>query len=257
MRDRYRTATIRFRRETPPCVLETADNKVIAIAEAALVDYSRMRLRRSDSFEHTLVSNLHDPVVAKLPLITPWRVIMAAESAGQLLERNDLLLNLNQPCAIPDTSWIKPGKVIRDVSLSTEGGKACVDFCVKYGLQFIEYDAGWYGDQEDEKSDARTVSRQNLDLQDVIRYAKERGIGVIVYVNRRHLERQLDELLPLYKSWGLAGIKYGFVQHGSQKWTAWMHDVIRKTAEYGLMVDVHDEYRMTGWQRTYPNFMTA
>jgi alpha-glucosidase len=240
-----------------PCVLETADNKVIAIAEAALVDYSRMRLRRSDSFEHTLVSNLHDPVVAKLPLITPWRVIMAAESAGQLLERNDLLLNLNQPCAIPDTSWIKPGKVIREVSLSTEGGKACVDFCVKYGLQFIEYDAGWYGDQGDEKSDARTVSRQNLDLQDVIRYAKERGISVIVYVNRRHLERQLDELLPLYKSWGLAGIKYGFVQHGSQKWTAWMHDVIRKTAEYGLMVDVHDEYRMTGWQRTYPNFMTA
>ena len=173
------------------------------------------------------------------------------------MNSNYLLLNLNQPCAIPDTSWIKPGKVIREVSLSTEGGKACVDFCVKYGLQFIEYDAGWYGDEGDEKSDARTVSRQNLDLQEVIRYAKERGIGVIVYVNRRHLERQLDELLPLYKSWGLAGIKYGFVQHGSQKWTAWMHDAIRKTAEYGLMVDVHDEYRMTGWQRTYPNFMTA
>ena len=240
-----------------PCVLETADGKVIAIAEAALVDYSRMRLRRSDAAKHTLTSKLHGPVVAKLPLTTPWRVIMAADNAGRLLERNYLLLNLNEPCAIKDTSWIKPGKVIRDVTLSTEGGKACVDFCVKYGMQFVEFDAGWYGDQSDEKSDARTVARRNLDLQEVIRYGKKHGIGVIVYVNRRHLESQLDELLPLYKKWGLAGIKYGFVQHGSQKWTAWMHDAIRKTAEHGLMVDVHDEYRMTGWERTYPNFMTA
>ncbi len=240
-----------------PCVLETADGGVIAIAEAALVDYARMRLRRTDGVGHTLLSRLHSPVVAALPLKTPWRVVMVADNAGQLLERNHLLLNLNEPCAIKDTSWIKPGKVIREVSLSTEGGKACVDFCVKYGLQFIEYDAGWYGPDRDEKTDARTDSRQNLDLKEVIRYGKQRGIGVIVYVDRRHLERQLDELLPHYKSWGLAGIKYGYVQHGSQKWTAWLHDAIRKTADHGLMVDVHDEYRMTGWPRTYANFMTA
>jgi hypothetical protein len=231
---------------------------VIAIAEAALVDYSRMRLRRSDTAARTLVSRLHDPVVVtEFPLRTPWRVVMAADTAGELLERNYLLLNLNEPCAIQDTAWIKPGKVIRDVTLSTDGGKACVDFAVEYNLQFIELDAGWYGNQQDEKSDARTVSRRNLDLPAVIRYAKEHRIGVLLYVNRRHLERQLDELLPLYKSWGIAGIKYGFVRHGSHAWTKWMHDAIRKTAAHGLMVDVHDEYRMTGWQRTYPNFMTA
>ncbi len=239
-----------------PCVLETKDG-VIALAEAALVDYSRMRLRRSKRVEHTLVSRLHDEVRLSLPVKTPWRVIMAADSPGRLLENNDLILNLNEPCAIEDTSWIKPGKVIREISLSTDGGKACVDFAVEYGLEFIEYDAGWYGNERDEKADARTVSRPNLDLEEVIRYAKERGIGVIVYVNRRHLERQLDELLPLYRKWGISGIKYGFVQHGSQKWTAWMHDAIRKTAAHEIMVDVHDEYRMTGWQRSYPNFMTA
>ena len=76
-------------------------------------------------------------------------------------------------------------------------------------------------------------------------------------MNRRHLERDLDALLPQYMSWGIAGIKFGFVQHGSQKWTRWMHEAIVKAAEYELMIDVHDEYRMTGWQRTYPNFMTA
>ena len=240
-----------------PCVLETADGKVIAVAEAALVDYARMRVRRPDDSSTALVSRLHGPVVSKLPLTTPWRVIMAGDTAGDLLENNHLILNLNEPSKIADTSWIKPGKVIREVSLSTQGGIDCVDFAVEYGLEYIEYDAGWYGPQDREDSDARTVSRRGLDLQEVLKYAKDHGIGVFVYVNRRHLESQLDELLPIYKSWGIAGIKYGFVQHGSQKWTAWMHDAIRKTAEYEILVDVHDEYRVTGLERTYPNFLTA
>ena len=178
-----------------PCVLETSNGEVVAVAEAAVVDYARMRLRRLDGAPNAIVSRLHGPVeVDEGPLVTPWRVVMAADSAGELLERNDIILNLNEPCAIEDTSWIRHGKVIREVSLSTDGGKACVDFAVKYGLQFIEYDAGWYGPERDEASDARTVSRRGLDLQAVIQYAKERGIGVIVYVNRRHLERQLDFL---------------------------------------------------------------
>jgi alpha-glucosidase len=240
-----------------PCVLETDQGMFIAIAEAATVDFPRMRLQRSQVRPHTLVSSLHGPVVAALPLKTPWRVVMAADSAGQLLENNDLLLNLNEPNKIADTSWIRPGKIIREVSLSTEGGLACVDFAVKNGLQFIEFDAGWYGNQQDEKSDARTVSRSNLDLPRVVKYAKENGIGVILYVNRRCLERDLDDLLPLYETWGIAGLKFGFVRHGDQKWTSWMHQAIVKCAKYKLMVDVHDEYRMTGWQRTYPNFMTA
>ena len=54
---------------------------------------------------------------------------MVAESPGKLLEQNYFVLNLNDPCALPDTSWIKPGKVIREVTLTTAGGKACVDFC--------------------------------------------------------------------------------------------------------------------------------
>ena len=240
-----------------PCVLEPAEGGVIAIAEAGQVDYARMRLRRSNESPHTLVSRLHGPVVSDHRLSTPWRVIMAADSPGELLEHNYLLLDLNQPCQIVDTDWIRPGKVIREVTLSTDGGKACVDFAVQHGLQYIEYDAGWYGDERDDMSDARTVSRPNLDLPAVLEYAQQRDIGVILYVNRRHLERQLDELLPLYKEWGVAGLKFGFVQHGSQEWTKWMHDAIAKAADHQLMVDVHDEYRMTGWQRTYPNFMTA
>jgi alpha-glucosidase len=240
-----------------PCVLETGGGKVIAIAEAAMVDFARMRLRPSSGKPHTLVSRLHGPVQSNLPLKTPWRVVMAGDRPGDLLENNDILLNLNEPNKIADTSWIKPGKVIREVTLSTNGGLACVDFAVKYGLDFIEFDAGWYGDQQNELADASTVARSNLDLPRVIKYAQDNEIGVILYVNRRHLEADLDNLLPIYQKWGIAGLKFGFVQHGDQKWTRWMHEAIAKCAKYQIMVDVHDEYRMTGWQRTYPNFMTA
>jgi len=250
-----------------PLVVEVADDLYVALAEARLVDYARMKFAPIQGVPNAVQGRLDGEVVcdggdAEL-LTTPWRVVMAAQSPGRLLENNFIMLNLNEPCAIRDTSWIKPGKVIREVSLTTAGGKACVDFAVKRGLQYVEYDAGWYGPEGDANSDARTVtldpkrSKGPLDLQEVIRYAQERNIGIIVYVNHIALEKQLDDLLPLYKQWGIQGIKFGFVNVGSQQWTQWLHDAIRKCAEQQFMVDVHDEYRTTGFSRTYPNLMTV
>jgi alpha-glucosidase len=246
-----------------PLVIELDNKLYVALAEAKLVDYARMRLAPLPGVAHALVSDLAGDVRAPLPLTTPWRVILAAERPGQLVENNFIIANLNDPCAIEDTSWIKPGTIIREASLTTTGGKACVDFAVQHGLQYILFDAGWYGDEYDEKSDATTVtldpkrSKGPLDLQEVIRYGNERGIGTILYVNRRALEKQLDQLLPLYQKWGVKGVKYGFVQVGPQQWTSFLHHAIRKAAEHKLMVDVHDEYRPTGYERTYPNLMTV
>jgi alpha-glucosidase len=245
-----------------PLPIQVADDCYAAVGEARLVDYARMKLAPLKGAANSLVSDLTGGVEATLPLTTPWRFVMLARSPGRLLENNFLLLNLNDPCAIADTSWIKPGKVIREVTLTTTGGKACVDFAVKRGLQYVEFDAGWYGHEYDDASDASAVnvdpkrSKGPLDLQAVIAYAKQHGIGVILYVNRRALEKQLDQILPLYRTWGVAGVKYGFVNVGTQQWTSWLHDAVRKAAAHRLMVDIHDEYRPTGYSRTYPNLMT-
>jgi alpha-glucosidase len=245
-----------------PLTVEIDGGPCVAVAEARLVDYARMRLRPVAGRPHTVASMLAGSVAVTTPYTTPWRVLMVADTPGQLLERNDLILNLNDPCAIADTSWIKPGKVIREVTLTTVGGKACVDFAVRHHLQYVEFDAGWYGHEYSDTADARQVnvdpkrSPGPLDLHEVIRYANERGIEIILYVNRRALERQLDEILPLYRQWGVRGVKYGFVQVGSQRWTSWLHEAVRKAAEHRLMVDIHDEYRPTGYSRTYPNLMT-
>jgi alpha-glucosidase len=245
-----------------PLVLKVNDNTFAAITEAGLVDYPRMKLARSAKNSRSVVSRLSGEVISDLPMTTPWRVVMLAQSPGELLGNNDIILNLNEPCAIEDTSWIKPGKVIREVTLTTAGGKACVDFAVEHNLQYVEFDAGWYGPEYGDDSDARTVtvdpdrSPGPLDLREVIRYGEERGVGILLYVNRLALERQLDEILPLYKSWGVKGVKYGFVQVGSRESTDWLHKAVRAAAEQQLMVDVHDEYRPTGYSRTYPNLMT-
>jgi len=245
-----------------PLTIRIDERTYAALAEARLVDYARMKFAPLPGEPHAVVSSLSGPVDADLPLTTPWRVIMVGDSPGQLLENSFLILNLNDPCAIEDTSWIKPGKVIREVTLTTAGGKACVDFAARHNLQYVEFDAGWYGHEYSDASDATTVtvdpkrSPGPLDLPEMVRYADERGIGILLYVNRRALERQLDEVLPLYRRWGIKGVKYGFVQVGSQPATAWLHEAVRQAAEHRLMVDVHDEYRPTGYSRTYPNFMT-
>lgn len=245
-----------------PLTIAMEGGPYVALAEARLVDYARMKLARDPHTPYTLISELSSDVVGPLPLTTPWRVVMLADTPGQLLEHNYLILNLNDPCAISDTSFIRPGKVIREVTLTTQGGKACVDFAVRHHLQYVEFDAGWYGHEYDDASDATTVtvdpkrSPGPLDLPEVIRYAAKRGIGILLYVNRRALEKQLDQILPLYQTWGVKGVKYGFVNVGSQYWTTWLHAAIRKAADYRLMVDVHDEYRPTGYTRTYPNLMT-
>lgn len=242
-----------------PLLIEAGSN-FIALGEARLVDFARMKFTGGDN--NSLHAVLDGESNIELPYTTPWRTVMIGKNPGELLENNFFYENLNAPCAIEDISWIKPGKVIREVTLTTKGGLACVDFAAENGLQYVEFDAGWYGPEGDEHSDATTItvdpkrSPGPLDLHEVIQYARSKGIGILVYVNRRALEKQIDEILPLYKSWGIKGVKYGFVQVGSQQWTTWLHEAVKKAADNRLMVDIHDEYRPTGISRTYPNLIT-
>ena len=246
-----------------PLVLQLNNGTYVCLAEAEMVNYSRTKFLLHPNKANTISCSIYDRVDFFTPFATPWRVVMVAERAGDLLANNDLLLNLNPPCEIKNTSWIKPGKVMREISLSMKGSKELIDFAVTRNLQYIHFDAGWYGYEYVVGSDARAVNvdprrnpKSDLDLQEVIRYAKSKGIDVFLYVNQRALYQQLDELLPLYQKWGVSGIKFGFVEVGSHKWTTWLHDAIKKCAKYNLMVDIHDEYRPTGFSRTYPNLLT-
>lgn len=252
-----------FTESERPLTLELSNGLFACIGEAEMVNYSRTKFKALNGKPNTITGVLYDNVEEIAPFATPWRWVMVAQTAGTLLENNDLILNLNPPNQIENSSWIKPGKVFREVTLSTIGAVKAIDFASKHQMQYILFDAGWYGYEYHDSSNARRVSvdpKRNpinaLDLQEVIAYGKSKGIGVILYVNQRALAKQLDSILPIYHAWGVAGVKFGFVHVGSFKWTTWMHEAVRKCAQYQLMVDIHDEYRPTGFSRTYPNLMT-
>ncbi|RIJ50407.1 hypothetical protein D1614_00245 [Maribellus luteus] len=245
-----------------PLVIQQDESTFLALGEAALVDYARgkwINNGKGNSLQIDLTGTVN---LRQANYKSPWRYVMVGSSPGELLENNYLIQNLNEPNQIENTSWIKPGKVIREVTLTTKGAYACIDFAARHNIEYVEFDAGWYGNEYDDASDASTItvdprrSPGPLDLLDAVKYAENKGVGILLYVNRRALEKQLDEILPLFKSWGIKGIKYGFVNVGSQEWTDWLHDAIRKAAKYEMMVDVHDQYRPTGYERTYPNLMT-
>jgi len=239
-----------------PLTLQLANGMYACIAEAAQIDYARTKFKLASDKENTLMTSIYSSVDLVSPFFTPWRVIMAAEKPGELVENNFIIQNLNDPNAIEDPSWIKPGKIMREVTLTTEGAKASIDFAADHNMQYILFDWKWYGPSFTFDSDARTVE-VDIDMEEVIAYGKSKDVGVWVYVNQQALQKQADEIFPLYHEWGLKGVKFGFVNFASQHWSTWLHETIRKAAENELMVNIHDEYRPTGFERTYPNLLTS
>ncbi|HIW65450.1 MAG TPA: glycoside hydrolase family 97 protein [Candidatus Alistipes intestinipullorum] len=238
-----------------PLTLRLGEGHYAALCEAEVVNYCRTKFFVEKGEPNVIRCRMYDTVEDFAPLATPWRLVMVADSPAELLQNNDIILNLNTPCRIAETSWIKPGKIMRVTRLTTEAAKEVVDFAAERGLEYIHFDAGWYGREASKESDPRKPI-PSLDMPEIVKYAKSKGIGVWLYVNQRALTNYLEEILPLYESWGIAGIKFGFVHVGSYRWTAWLHDAVSRCAKYHLMVDIHDEYRPTGYSRTYPNLLT-
>ena len=238
-----------------PLLMRLPDNTYVALLEAAMTDFVRGKFTLEE--DNLLKVKIYESADVTSPFDMPWRVIMAANKPVELINNKEIVLNLNPECAISDVSFIRPGKAFRSGRLDKEHIFKSIDYCKKMGIDYVELDAGWYGPEMKVASDARKViETRDFTMPEVCEYAKKQGIGVWVYVNQRALYRQLDELLPLYKQWGIKGIKFGFVHIGNQQWTLWLHEAVRKCAEHGIMVDIHDEYRPTGFSRTYPNLLT-
>lgn len=239
-----------------PLTLRLANGWLMSLLEAKMVDYARTKFALHPEVSDCLQAEMYGSVDVMTPYDTPWRVIMVGERDVDLMANNDLVLNLNTENQIQKTDWIKPGKVFRS-GLTQADALRAIDFAAERNMQYVHLDAGWYGPEMHMASKATRVhERRDLDFPALTRYAATKGIGIFVYVNQRALYHQLDEILPLYKEWGIKGIKFGFVQIGNQKWSTWLHEAVRKCAAYEMLVDIHDEYRPTGFSRTYPNLMT-
>ncbi|WP_338781351.1 glycoside hydrolase family 97 catalytic domain-containing protein [Streptomyces sp. DG1A-41] len=236
---------------------------IACVCESARVDYPRLMLGSVAGEPHTLSAFLMEhtargtgPVettsTVTTPFATPWRAVVIGATHAELVDHAELVLNLAPPNALPDTSWIKPGKVFR-CELTTAAGLAGVDFAVARGLEYIEYDAGWYGPEFTTPDATEPIAA--IDLPSVISYATSRGVGLFLYVNRLALT-DADSLFALYESWGVRGIKLGFINDGTQSMTNQIIDWAKTAAKYQLLIDMHDDVRPFGYERTYPNWIS-
>ncbi|MEU6177635.1 glycoside hydrolase family 97 protein [Streptomyces coeruleorubidus] len=236
---------------------------IVCVCESSRIDYPRLMLGSVAGEPHTLSAFLMEhtargtgPVettsTVTTPFATPWRAVVIGATHAELVDNAELVLSLAPPNALPDTSWIKPGKVFR-CELSTAAGLAGVDFAVARGIEYIEYDAGWYGPEFTTPDATRPIAA--IDLPSVISYATSKGIGLFLYVNRLALT-DADSLFALYKSWGVQGIKLGFINDGTQSMTNQIIDWAKVAAKYELLIDMHDDVRPFGYERTYPNWIS-
>jgi alpha-glucosidase len=264
-----------------PLLLELPGTGWAAITEANLTDYAGMYLARVDEKKSTLVSRLsplpHEPKVAvraPLPHGSPWRVIMIAEKIGRLVE-SDLVLCLNEPCALGDVSWIKSGKttfpwwngyheenVPFKMGLNTATAKHYIDFCASAGIPYHSLDGldnvAWYGGPIVPYQGAGITQGVNgLDLAEVLRYGSAKGVRIRLWMHWQAAKAHMARAFPLYRQWGVEGVMIDFMDRDDQEMVNFQREILRSAAAHHLTVTFHGVAKPTGLERTYPNLLTS
>ncbi|CAA6691636.1 MULTISPECIES: glycoside hydrolase family 97 protein [unclassified Lentimonas] len=248
-----------------PFTVKLTDDCYIALHEAAVVNSSDANLTLGND-KRTLTYN--GAMRSAAGAVSAWRTILITATPGELVE-SSMILNLNDPNKLTDTSWIKTGVSLWD--WRCHGGKAddgfvyginaesyirYIDFAHEHGLPFLIIDAEWYGPERSPKSDPITFEHE-VDMPKVAAYAKEKGVGIWLYINDKALKGfDMDRTFSQYKKWGIVGIKHGFLGGGSQPKNAFSVKVLEKCAEYDIMYNLHEPNKPTGLTRTYPHYMT-
>jgi alpha-glucosidase len=272
-----------------PLLVEVPGGLWVALLEADLADYAGMYVGGVAGIPNALVSKLslpprnrdladtlttaeyhklEQPVLGATPKATPWRVLMVAPTPGRLIETNYLLLNLNPPCALEDTSWIKPGKAAWDwwsgsyatnvdfkPGMNTATMKHYVDFAAAHHLEYMLIDAGWYIGTTAMPEGDITRHNPDVDLPEILAHARQKGVKVMLWVDYRPLNKQIDEAFALYEKWGVAGVKVDSMNRDDQAMVNFYEQWVRKAAAHHLTLDLHGAYKPTGLRRTYPNLL--
>ncbi len=197
-----------------------------------------------------------------LPWTTPWRVVMTGQTLDDVVG-STMVTDLCPPCAIEDTSWIKPGKAAwswwsdHDSPRDYEKQIAFIDLASEMGWQYYLVDANW-------------TLMDGGDVRKMARYAESKGVGLLLWYNSGGEHNYVTEKprgtmghpdvrdfeFSLLKKWGIKGIKVDFFQSDKQNIMALYQGILRDAARHQLMINFHGCTAPRGWSRTWPNLMT-
>ena len=285
------TADLLSRKDTicTPLTIEYEKDLFLAIHEAALEDYASINLtpRRGNDGSVCLLTALTPwrngvKVYAKGDLKSPWRTMIISKTAGGLLT-SDLMLNLNEPSRIEDTSWIEPGRYIGiwwsihkkqntwemgpTHGATTENVKRYMDFAARHGFSGVLAE-GWNPGWGQGEKISYLESYPDFDIEEVCRYGQSKGVRFIGHTetwgNASLLENQMEQAFSWFEKLGIRAVKTGYVGHyfdgkelaKSQYGIRHYRRVIECAAKHHIMIDNHEPAMPTGIQRTWPNLMT-
>lgn len=267
---------------TLPAVVDVGDGAKIAIAESDVESYPGLWLKGTSGnglaatfppypLKESLtgdrdyrVSESADYIAVTAGKRTfPWRVIGVADRDGDLLT-NQIVYLLEKPSEVQDTSWIKPGKVAWDwwnannvygvdfkAGINTETYKYYVDFAAKYGIPYIILDEGWY------KLGNVLEVVPEINMEELTAYAKQKNVGIILWVVWKTLDDQLIPALDQFAKWGVKGIKVDFMQRSDQVLIEYYYRVSRECAKRKMLVDFHGDQKPASMTRTWPNLIST
>lgn len=260
----------------------------LAITEADIENYSGMYLRKEPHFggfalaadlsPHRNEAGAAEPegvaVETATPFSSPWRVLMIADEPGKLIESN-IVLNLNPPSKIADTSWIQAGRAAWDwwsgdaapsvhfkTGMNTATMKHYIDFASASGFPYMLIDAGWAmaptrtGPEDYSRLADITHVTPEIDMPELLRYAKQKNVKLWLWAHWTSVDKYMDQAFPLFEKWGIAGVKIDFMNRDDQWMVDWYRRVAALAAQHHLMVDFHGAFKPDGLRRTYPNVMT-
>jgi len=190
----------------------------------------------------------------------PWRVFIISDDDRTFVESN-LTYQLSKPSVLKNTEWIRPGKVAWDwynanniygvdfkSGLNTSTYKYYIDFASSNGIEYVILDEGWT------KSTTEILDfNPDIDVPELIRYGKEKGVELILWVLWKPLDANLVQILETYKSWGVKGVKVDFIQRNDQYTVSSYERIAKECARLELLVDFHGAFKPSGLRRMYPN----
>ena len=212
-------------------------------------------------------------VIAPPPVKSAWRTLMIADDPGRLVESN-IVLNLNPPCALADTSWIKPGKTswdwwnggqargVANPGKNNETIKYYIDFSARNKFEYMLIDGGWelplppppgYSGRG-LYSDTQSIAA--LDVPMLVKYAQPKNVRIWLITHFKDLYRQREEAFAQFEKWGIAGVKIDYMDRTDQWMINWVRTTAQSAAQHRLMIDFHGASKPDGLERTYPNVLT-
>ena len=251
----------------PVMTVKVSDDLYLAVHEACLLSGKPMAFNsEAGSLKMDIVS---EETEVNEGWQSAWRLVMFGRKPGDLVDSHVIELLNPDPEEGMDFSWVKPGVNLWDwridgaewedytYGMNYDSWTRMVDFAAENGFTALVLDANWYGPEFAADSDPVKGDKAN-DVQNIIKYGKERGVGLWLYLNDvAGVHYPIEETLAQYEEWGAEGVKYGFMFDEPTKKNIKTQNITALCAKHHLCVDFHD-YPVHPWgqARTWPNAVT-